>query len=320
MGTMALQPLMADVREYFTMGGVEARARAISDDERTTLRRDTKQLHERRVAGEALWTASCSAQALRLMHEAWEIAHRLTRRAAKLDDDATDEQLAVAYRLSQRATATLKAAREAAQVVTPPPVDDEAVKIAHVHSFASLRAGTELLERLAVAVAMSAAEVARTRLKRRLAGGSTAFSVLVFFALVIFAQRRIRARASATYSPTYEAPRVLDGNTGTEWLLPDGQTGWLDLELTPARKIKQLKLMNAHNWHYHDRGTKEFSVEFWSKSTLVKTIDGEFGPVSPDAPWTTLDVYSDVAIDRVRFVVKSFYIAGGGLGEVTIVD
>lgn len=63
---MALTALLSDAREYFTMSAVETRARAFAVDERRALRVELTALRERRAAFDALWTASCSAQALRL--------------------------------------------------------------------------------------------------------------------------------------------------------------------------------------------------------------------------------------------------------------
>jgi hypothetical protein len=47
------------------------------------------------------------------------------------------------------------------------------------------------------------------------------------------------ARASAAYSPAYSAARVTDGNHSSArqgkgyWLLPDRQSGWVEIDLAP---------------------------------------------------------------------------------------
>ena len=312
-------PLLADVREFFTMRAVESRARAISADDKVTLRGATRQLHERRLAAEALWTAGCTAQSHRLVLEAFELASSLARRATGLGQDASDEELAQALELSPEGAAEIGAAREAI-ASSPSPVDDNAFTVAHVHGFPRVRRAAELLERAATAATMTGRELDRARLRRRLLTFAVTLATIAGIVLVIRALRRIMAEASALYGPNYEAARVLDGNKDTEWLLPDGQLGWIDLRLGPPRKVKALRLVNAHNWHYHDRGTKEFNIEVWSRGKMIKLIDGAFGEPSADSPWVTFDISSEVPVDRIRIGIKSFYLGGAGLGEVSIVE
>ena len=312
-------PLLAELREFFTMRAIESRVRDISAADRTSFRAEARQLDERLRAAEALWNARCIAQACRLLDEALDLASALGRHVARLADDASDEQLAAALRLSPDFAHDLEAARRAV-LETPWPTDDAAVAPAHVRAFPRLLVVVEHLARAVSKLTMTGPEVKHARRRRGAVTAGVVVASFVVVFLILRAQRRVRAEASAVYSAAFEPARVLDGNKDTEWLLPDGYPGWLDLRLAPRRPIKALRLVNAHNWHYKDRGTKEFNVELWSRGKLIKVIDGAFGEPGPESPWVTIDLATDVPLDRIRINVKSHYFAGGGLGEVALVE
>lgn len=154
--------------------------------------------------------------------------------------------------------------------------------------------------------------VALTRSLSALAFGLIAFLVLALF---MVPRPRILVEPSAFHGPAYVAANVRDGDPETAWLLPDGLTGHLDLRLSPARDVRSITLLNAHNAPFNDRGTKGWAVELWRGAQKVAVREGEWAFTPTPLP-TVLDLAAD-DVDRIRFVVKSHHHLGAGLAEIT---
>ncbi len=125
------------------------------------------------------------------------------------------------------------------------------------------------------------------------------------------------ARASAIYSSDFPARQALDGLSTTDWLLPQQQTGWLELTFARPRTVRALVLRNAVNGHYRDRATRAFKVEAFFQTRAVASVTGEFPPIEagPGPLTVKLDASS---VTHVRISVESFYGSGGGLAEVAV--
>jgi len=123
------------------------------------------------------------------------------------------------------------------------------------------------------------------------------------------------AEASSYFGryPFLAADQAIDGDLSTEWLLENGQTGWLDVHV-PSRRIKHVRWVNAKNIAADPRATKDFRIELWHKDRLVNAAEGT-ATLSPNPGWNVVDV-DGRGVDRIRFVVKSFHNSGGGIAEL----
>ena len=86
------------------------------------------------------------------------------------------------------------------------------------------------VERALSYVAMSPRELGWTRAARITTASVLGIVVLAGLWLVLRTPSAVTADASATFgnSPTFGAPNAIDGDPGTEWLLPDGVSGWVE--------------------------------------------------------------------------------------------
>lgn len=125
---------------------------------------------------------------------------------------------------------------------------------------------------------------------------------------------RTVATASAVYSSAHAAANAIDGLDATEWLLPDATLGWLQVNFPSPRALKHVRLLNAHNIHFQDRGCERVRVTLYCHSQLAGAADGVFA-----APKTYLDF--DLRADCVthlRVEVFSYFKMGAGLGEIEV--
>ncbi len=154
--------------------------------------------------------------------------------------------------------------------------------------------------------------------KRRLTWLSLVIALPVLGALSFALFRNATtARASGIYSSDFVASQAVDGLNKTEWILPQQQTGWLELSFARPREVRALVLRNSTNGHYRDRATKALKVEAYSRGQLVATGKGEFPPIDDDAGPITVNLAAR-DVTHVRVTVESFYGSGGGLAEVRV--
>jgi hypothetical protein len=160
--------------------------------------------------------------------------------------------------------------------------------------------------------------VLRARLAVRLAL-PVAF-LLVAVAAVIFATRpraRLRAAASALYGPLYGPENVVDEDRGSEWLLPDAQTGYVDVFLGKPRDVRAVSVLNGHNAGFRDRATRGYTVELYREGQKLAEASGEFARLDVDADFVHVPVAAR-RVDRVRFVVRSFHHRGAAVAEIRV--
>src|SRR5204863_7138273 len=87
-----------------------------------------------------------------------------------------------------------------------------------------------------------------------LAVGSTLVSASLF--AWFSHEGRLKVHSSADYSVEFSAHNAIDGLVATEWLLPGGSTGYLDVLLPRRRAVHDVVIVNSHNRRYTDRATK----------------------------------------------------------------
>lgn len=145
-----------------------------------------------------------------------------------------------------------------------------------------------------------------------------AVALPAFASLVFLLLRNVpTAQASATYSSDFPASQAIDGLSKTEWLLPQQQTGWLELTFARPRSVRAVRLRNAENTYFRDRATKAFKVEAYSGASVVATARGQFPPIEANAGPLTVSL-SAREVTHLRITVESFYGNGGGIAEVKV--
>src|SRR5262249_54028078 len=113
--------------------------------------------------------------------------------------------------------------------------------------------------------------------------------------------------ASATFenSSLFAPKRIADGRLGTYWLLPNGTPGWVEVQIVPPRHLSRIRLLNSLNPPYNDRATREYTLEIHSGNGPSRVIEGSFDfSTSPKFVEHPVDID---AVDRIRFVVRSYY-------------
>lgn len=123
--------------------------------------------------------------------------------------------------------------------------------------------------------------------------------------------------ASATWAdaPAFGPATVLDGRPDTYWLLPDRTGGWLDVSVSPARRVERVTVVNSHNPPHGDRATRQYRLEIHTESGLARTIEGTFPYTTTPEP-VTHEVGVD-GVERIRFVAVSHHRSGAGLAELS---
>lgn len=274
------------ISEFFLLRDLERRARDVPAEVRETVARAHVRAKQKRDAAEALWIAGCPAEALRLAREAVDVLRTV--------DDA---------------------ARAEVEPVALPELDEDVLP-EHGDRFRALVDEADRLLGAQAARALDTKAVARARTNRIATAVSVVLAVLALSWIVLRTPRVLKAEASAQWDGRYDAAKAVDGSDRTDWLLPDKATGWLDVQVVPARKVSKLKVMNARNVPYNDRATHEFHVDAYRNGQVVRSFDAKFDGFSPDPAWRTFDVGEKV--EKFRLTVKSHHKSGGGFSEIEV--
>lgn len=309
--------LGGDVREYFTLRPEAERARSVEGERKAPLARSLERARELRRGAEVLWNGGCTAQALRLAIEALDASLAAAREAAGTDAEAEPRRVLTTLALEDEAAAEVVAARSAIAELEAPEADAE-VTPAHVQLFPRITGASLQIQRAVAPYAMTERDLEVVRRSRYLRAATIAVLVLIAVFLIVRAQFRMFATASAQYGPPYEPANVLDSAVDSEWLLPDKTLGWIDVTLSPARSISKVHLTNAHNPEHDDRATKEFRVEVYRKGQLVTAVDSAFPEFTSTPKRLTIELGQKATVDRVRVIIKSYFLSGGGLAELTV--
>jgi hypothetical protein len=208
---------------------------------------------------------------------------------------------------------------ESARLAQPPiaPVFDDEVSPNDVQRFHTLVGLRRDIERALAPVARTSTQIGRIQ-ATRLAGLAVALAALV--TLVFMAVRTPHESivlASAVYGSRsdFEPSNVIDDDARSEWLLPDGTPGWIEVRLSPPRSVSLVRLRNANNRNLRDRATKDYVLELYSGGQLIRHHEGRFDAIENTPQWTEIPVRAH-AIDRIRVVVRSWHRLGGGLSEI----
>jgi hypothetical protein len=154
--------------------------------------------------------------------------------------------------------------------------------------------------------------------RRRYLWSAAALALLGIASLAFFVfSNTPTASASGVFASDTPASEAIDGLSKTEWLLPDRETGWLELEFARPRAIDSVQIQNGSNRHYLDRGAKTIKLEAIGHGRVLATARGDFPPITSAAPPVTFPLRAD-GVTKVRITIESFYGVGGGLAEVRV--
>lgn len=158
----------------------------------------------------------------------------------------------------------------------------------------------------------------RARKRRRILRIALAAGA-VLLALFVAARLwgRPRVRASGIHSEPYAAANVNDGLEATEWLLPDGVAGSVDVLFPRARTVQRVHLLNAHNTFHADRAARAVRVTAFSKQGPVASKEGAFEAFSEARSELVLPLEAR-GVTRIRVEVLTYFKSGGGLAEVEV--
>lgn len=195
------------------------------------------------------------------------------------------------------------------------PALDKDVGAAEGELFQSLITARRHVDRVLAPASMTTGQLAWTRASR--IGFAAFFAAVAIFGIYLLLKPAVgvEATASAHFNNDFVAAKAIDGDAATEWLLPNGEAGWLDVRITPPQRIDTVRLKNSHNRHYNDRATREYTIDLMSGDRVVRSIPGEFPTLSPRPEWVEHAAGVD-DVDHIRINVRSWHRVGGGLADV----
>jgi len=301
--------MLSFVSEYFSQRDALAQVAAEATSVRMARRDLVLRARQKREAAEAAASVSL-AESLRLMRDAvlllqeaigeGSAGETFAARCASLGVDAT-----VARRLE---------AMRGGLAELPLPALESDVGEAEVETYNQLTKAALTLDRaLSRKITLQGDLLARRR-KRRV----VAALVGVATALVLYVEfRPLPCRASAFLFEEFRPEMAIDGVVESEWLLPDGKPGWIDVRVRPSRDIRSVRVINGHNRASMDRAIRAYRLEAYSGRRLVNSVSGEFPALLPAPPPTEIPLVAK-DVNRVRLVVVSWFGAGAALAEIKV--
>ena len=159
----------------------------------------------------------------------------------------------------------------------------------------------------------------RTRRRRIIYGGSALAALIV---IVLYGAIKSLTAPTVTASASYpldpHPPEfAVDGMAASEWLLPDGQPGWLQIAFHSPRRIHSVRLLNSHNRYFMDRATERVRVTAFSGEWPVATAEGRFDKINIERSALDLPLEAE-KVTHLRVEVLSYFRIGGGLAEVEV--
>lgn len=149
----------------------------------------------------------------------------------------------------------------------------------------------------------------------RLAIASLA-TLAVIAAIVTWRWPTLSASATAAYGSANLPRKAIDGEVLTEWWLPDGVKGSLEIRLSPPRAVRRVRLLNIQDPGQLERGTAKYVLHVIDRGVEVRTAPGDLPRAALQA-WQSVPI--DVArADLIRVEVVEFHGKGGGFAEVEV--
>jgi hypothetical protein len=247
------------------------------------------------------------ASALRVLLEAWgglaPAVEHASFEPARAQEQALAELERAGYRHTDRLRAAVATTAEpsSSAALLPPNVDWIWAEVERLARFSTRRA-----------------MMPRARKLARWRRGVVSALVLAFaLLLAIRLWGRPHARASGVFSEVHPAAKAIDGLEATEWLLPDATAGWLDVLFPSARSVHSVRLLNAHNVFYVDRGAKAVRVTAFTAQGKAVSVEGSFARLTEERSVLDLPLEAK-GVTRVRVEILTYFRVGGGLAEIEV--
>jgi hypothetical protein len=261
-------------------------------------------VRERLDAADLLWLRPHRSESMRM----------LARAAEALESALATARAGLPAEVLLPAESGRSALREIRAHLERAPLEDEAVS---ADDLGWRRRGRRFIRGLA-------ADLRRTTRRRRqtlarraalVAAGVVLCAALGAAHAVI--QDRVELVASAS-ALGYEAEGAADGNPGTEWLLPDGQAGWLDLRWRRPHDVTGVRVINASNGALKDRATRDLEIALYDGPRLLARTTTSFLAIDPDHNVRDLAIAAK-GVTRVRFSLLNFHGNAAGLADVEVI-
>jgi hypothetical protein len=147
-------------------------------------------------------------------------------------------------------------------------------------------------------------------------------AVLILVAAGLFAAVKAHVEPHATASGSWDTghlpERVLDGDESTEWLLPDGVPGWLDIELPITRAVRRVRILNGRNQGSPPRAVQEYELRVEYTDGTRVDLPGRFPIFTMTPTWAEFTIDPTKRVRRVRIEVKSIHGSSGSIAEVRL--
>jgi len=252
------------------------------------------------------------ALALRALLDAWVPAHDAAADGATTPHEQREQALLTLARSKYRDMPRLTAAYHA--VAGEAPREARPAKALRERDFDCILREVDRLHQFTLR-ALAPAE-ARRRFRIRLALVIAPIALVI--AMILMAQRtRPRVTASTSYADLYAPELAVDFLEATEWLLPDGTEGWIDLAFRAPRSVRSVTLVNCHNGTFVDRSSGKVRVTAFANDKSVASVEGEFSEISSERAALDLPLVAK-DVTRVRVEVLSTLGRGGGFAEVEV--
>lgn len=152
-------------------------------------------------------------------------------------------------------------------------------------------------------------------------GAQATLAMLAFFSTPIVRWlgelQHVEITASAYYNELYEPHLAGDGNVQTEWCLPDGTLGHLDLSFNRKRPVRAVVITNGHNAPWLDRAVTQATLLVYDGDKVLDKRAVSLPGIERELKPRRFAMGGKVA-DRVRLEVTGVAGNGGAIAEIHV--
>mgnify|MGYP001567788020 CR=1 FL=1 len=311
---------MSSIKEYFLLSDARSDAKRIPEDGRRELARVLGLARPRALAAEALWSNGHAAEGLAMLADAFQTTLRaISTYCEASGSEAPARETGWEALLEERGMGKdrveeLLSTQETVRDARLPALDGDLSSV-DGDLFQKMSRARHDLEDALAPVAMTPAELRATGTWRIAFAGAAVVALAIGAYVVLHSEQGIEAAASAIYSPEFPASNVIDGQPESEWCLPDGQEGWVEVRIEPPERVDTFRLLNSHNRQYNDRATERYRVDFFVDGAVARTVESSFEEFQVRPEWAEHTIGVD-GVERIRVEVLSHHRVGGGLAEM----